>query len=256
MQQRIGSHIGCAPRCRKALPCRLGAVLAAGLGALALLAPAADAKKPPRAKFKLSVNGSQTTTFSKSEPDCVGSGQEQVSFATAQPIRVTVVRVKAEGKTAPFFNFGPVPANGFGDPTFDVNAVVHRTQAWTATAGCTFEGTGSCDATAEAGWQLRIFGDFFENNTVVIEDAESGEDPLSQSCREPEALGTYFPRLLSFDRVANEYLVKGPLKEKTLFRKKGKRKLISNGHGSEHVDFFGETTDTSTSWTVELKRIG
>jgi hypothetical protein len=189
-------------------------------------------------------------------------GREEVSFATAQPIKVTVVKVKAEGQTAPFFNFGAVPPNGFGDPTFDVDAVVHRTQNWAATAECTSLDTRSCEATAPAGWQLRIFGDFFEANTVVIEDAGSGEDPLAGSCPEPEALGTYFPRLLSFDEVAGEYLVKGPLSTKALFkkkRKKGKKpkkKLTSNGQGSQHVDFFDETTDTSTNWTVTLKRIG
>jgi hypothetical protein len=236
-------------------------VLAAVVAGLALLAPAAPAKKLPKAKFELSVTGSQTTTFSKNEPNCAGSGREEVSFATAQPIKVTVVKVKAEGQTAPFFNFGAVPPNGFGDPTFDVDAVVHRTQNWTATAECTFLDTRSCDATAQVGWQLRIFGDFLEANTVVIEDAGSGPDPLAGTCPEPEAFGTYFPRLLSYDEVAGEYLVKGPLSTKALFKKKkgkkgkGKRKLTSNGQGSEHVDFFDETTDTNTAWTVTLRRM-
>jgi hypothetical protein len=243
---------------------RIGAALAAVLGALALLAPAAPAKKLPKAKFELSVTGSQTTSFSKNEPNCVGSGREEVSFATPQPIKVTVVKVKAEGQTAPFFNFGPVPPNGFGDPTFDVNAVVHRAQNWTATAECTFLDMRSCDTSAPAAWQLRIFGDFFEANTVVIEDAGSGEDPLAGSCPEPEALGTYFPRLLSYDEVAREYLVKGPLSTKALFRKKkgkkgkkgkGKKQFTSHGQGSQHVDFFDEITDTNTNWTVTLKRI-
>jgi hypothetical protein len=235
---------------------RLGAMLAAVLGALALLAPATQAKKLPKAQFKLSVNGSQTTTFGKSEPSCAGSGKEEVSFATAQPIKVTVVRVKAHGQTAPWFNFGAVPPNGFGDPTLDVNAVVHRTQNWTATEECTFLGTGSCEATAPVGWQLRIFGDFIEANTVVIEDAGRGEDPFAEGCREPEALGTYFPRLLSYDEVAGVYVVKGPLSTKALFKKKGKKKLTSNGQGSQHIDFFDENTDTRTDWTVTLKRIG
>ena len=44
-------------------------------------------------------------------------------------------------------------------------------------------------------------------------DAQAG-------CPEPEALGTYFPRLLSFDKVAREYLVKGPLSTKALFKKR------------------------------------
>jgi hypothetical protein len=231
------------------------AVLALVLGAVLLLAPATAAKKKlPRASFLLSVNGSQTTTFSKNEPDCVGSGQEEVSFATPQPLKVTAVLVKAEGSKAPSFNFGKVPPNGFGNPTFDVNAVVHRVQTWTATDGCTFASTQSCDATAETGWQLRIFGEFFEENTVVIEDAQTGEDPLEGVCRRPEALGTYFPTLLSFDRVAQQYLVKGPLSEKALFKKKN-NELTSNGQGGDQVNFFGESSSTSTSWTVELKRL-
>jgi hypothetical protein len=234
--------------------------LTATLGALALLAPAEPAEaKLRKAKFKLSVNGAQTTTFDKNETDCAGSGKEEVTFATPQPIKVTAALVKAEGSKAPFFNFGQVPPNGFGDPTFDVNATVHRVQTWTATAGCVFEDTGSCQGTAQAGWRLNIFGDFFEKNTIVIEDAGVGGDPLAESCPQPETtLGTYFPVLLSYDPVANRYLVKGKLSTKALFKKKKKKRkkrLNTTGQGSEQTNFFEETTNTSTNWTVELKRV-
>lgn len=255
---RLLRRVESAPRRHNARPAypRLGAVLVAALGTLALLAPTAEAKELPKAKFKLSVNGSQTTTFSNSDSKCAGSGSEDVTFATAQPIKVTVVLVKAHGQSGPAFNFGKVPSNGFGDPSFDVNAVVHRAQNWTATTGCTFEATGSCEATAQTGWELSIFASFEEANTIVIENAQSGgDDPLAESCRRPEALGTYFPQLLSYDEVARRYLVIGSLSTRALFRE-GKKRLTSNANGSDHVDFFSESTDTTTSWTVTLERIG
>ncbi len=236
---------------------RLGAAFVAALGALALLPPTTLAKKLPRAKFKLSVSGTQKTTFSNRDPGCNGSGEENVSFATPSPLKVTVVLVKAEGERAPTFNFGKVPSNGFGDSIFAVNATVHRAQTWTATAGCTFADTRSCEATAHPAWRLSIFGTFAEDNTIGIEDDPFGgnqDDPLAGSCPEPEAFGSYYPVLLSYDPAANEYLVKGALAEKKILKKK-KKKLTSNGQGTAHVELFDETSDTTTKWTVALKRL-
>jgi hypothetical protein len=229
------------------------------LALFALLAPAAAAKeKSSQAKFEFSVSGSQTTIFSRDDPGCAGSGSEEVTFATATPLRVTAVRLKQ----GPFFNFGlgetPTNANVSLQP-FNVGAVVHRTLSWTSTENCIFESTRSCDATLETSWQLNIWSTPFEDNTVQLLPAdESADDPFSGSCPHGDARGIWFPYLPYYDPVTYQPLVKGPLSEKALFpKKKGKKQkeLTSEGQGSYTSSLFGSSSTTTTNWTVELKRI-
>ena len=158
-----------------------------------------------------------------------------------------------------------MPPDGFGDSAFVVNATVHRAQTWTSTSGCELSAdTRNCDVTAQAGWRLSIQPNFFEHNVVGIATDLGGDvqqDPLEDRC--PATLtaqvnGSYFPNLLSYDNN-DEQVVKGSLSEKKLLfkKKKKKKKLTSHAQGSAHVDFLdldGETSDTTTDWTVELKR--
>jgi hypothetical protein len=237
---------------------RLLVGLAAGIVGLAVLAPAAPAKKPskraPQARFLLSVSGSQTTTFNRDlPPDCVGSSREDITFATPSPVKVTVVIGHGEGASAPVFNVGKVPPNGFGDQLFTVNAKVHRAQTYTSSSGCrVYDYTGNCDVTAQAGWPLNLLGSFTADNVVglVTDDAAQGVDALEQSCPTPVygygGLLPFFPRL---------HGGRGYLPEKLLFKAK-RKKVTSHGGGSAHGDpIFGDSFDTTSDWTVELTRL-
>jgi hypothetical protein len=245
------------------------------LGALALLAPAALAKgKNPRAKFKLTASGSQTTTFTEDSPPietfpgCHGSGEEDITFATAQPLKVKVRLVEGPGGfKRPTFTFPKQVRK-----TLPVDAVIHRTQNWTQSPACPAK---TCEGgPAPVGWRLLLLGAHDAKNTVAIEDDDdpqnpSGSDPIRATCPPPPAGGTYFPTLLSRNagvgvgadpEGTGDLLVKGALSNKALFKKK-KKELTSDGQGNQRVDFSGETwggsgtANTSTSWTLDLKRI-
>ncbi len=233
-------------------------VLALALGALVLLPASAPASKFPRARFKLSVSGSQTTTFSENDLNCVGSGQEEITFATPNPLPVTVIPAKANGTGTPLLDFGKAPKSGYGgDSSFNVSATVHRAQTWTDTGLCT-EGTHNCDATAQTGWRLLVFMLATKRNTVSIEDDpfldNAQPDPLAAGCFVPSVVGSYFPTLFCYVPNGNVEQVTAPLSAAGLFNK-NKQKLASHGQGSDHHDIFGDTSDTTTDWTVHLNRI-
>jgi hypothetical protein len=239
------------------------------------VAKAAGKKKAKEAKFKLSLQGEQASTW-RSDGDwehswgerysCHREESERVSFATPRPLKVTVKTPKKEI----WFAFGPGGLNGWGDPTFQVQADVERRVVKTGPEDCfraseSHAETLNCSPSARGlDWWLLIRGSRVKKAIVPLSDSRDQADPFPD-CPADELADTrkLFPEMLLVDwgPWSWERNFAAKVSPRKLFNRKVKRITLraSDEEIDDSIDWGQDNPRVigteRLSYTVSLKRI-
>src|SRR4051794_1911614 len=238
------------------------------LTVFALAAPA-QAARTPKATFRVSLEGTQTTTWTEEgfEPMSYGdqecgiarkrSGSERVTFSTAAPLTARIEQRRYHRHPIPRIRFAS------GDESFPVQARVERSAEYKDVDTCTGQALApdppyDC-GTRTVDWWVFVAPEYLKRDHVWVGDdyrRQDQNDPF-QAC--PFA-GTGFPKMLESRDVPNSggrlELIDAPLSTRKLF-KGGPKSLSIRGHGSEKDSDMDEGVHSLTTldWHVTLRRI-
>jgi hypothetical protein len=240
--------------------------LLAAVASLALVSTA-DARSA-KAKFRVSLDGVQTTTWSEdavvgsgSGPGCdirrKGTGSERVTFATSSPITARMERRRYHGKPIPRIRFAS------GDEAFKVAATIdRRADVQPDTDSCTGETSPSGQSpdcgTRTADWWIFVAPVYLHRDHVWVgSDYRKSQDDPFQSC---EHFGPGFPEMSQFRDIpgtdGRRELIDAPLSTRKLFDRHVKH-LSVTGHGSlTDADDTPEVHSlTELTWHVTFERL-
>jgi hypothetical protein len=235
--------------------------------------------EPKKATFKLSLHGEQAFATSgdyvhEAEPypgdysyTCHNETSEDVSFATPQPLKVTVTRRRYSGHPRDYilwFAFGPggplqglgFEESGWGDPTLEVEADVERHVVHTGPEVCFFHtvyGPEDCTRSGQGlDWWLALTGRPGLNPNAG--GIELFDDPTrDQPDPFPDCPGALFPDMaLSLDPWGSLLKSGAQVSPGKLFNPQVKRITISP---SELKEDSSATYTERLSYTVSLKRV-
>jgi hypothetical protein len=242
----------------------------AAASAVVLMAIAAPAQaSTPKATFRVSLEGTQTNTWSEEgfepisqgEQDCgiarKRSGSERITFSTSAPLTARMERRKFHRKPIPRIRFAS------GDESFKVPAHVVRSAENHDTDTCTGQEIPPADpydcGTRTLDWRVFIAPVYLHRDHIWVGDDyrdQDQNDPF-QSC--PYS-GTEFPKMLEFRDIPGPEgrleLIDSPLSTSKLF-KRGVKHLEVRGHGSERDSDLepGVHSLTTLDWHVTLDRV-
>lgn len=246
------------PRGRKA------AAVATCVALLAGVAGPARAKAPKPAKFRLTVSGTQTSSWSRDslyvtdgDRQCGArtrrSGSEQVSFRTVRPLSVRVSPYRYGGLTVPRFSF----SRGRRSQSFRLAATVDRAIGDTSVDTCTGAplppDTPYQCGRRTAGWLLTLASNYARAAAIWLgHDARGdGPDPFPD-CVSSGPFG--WPVLQDHDPRGTRTWA-GSVPTGRFFSSRARRIVVRARHGGKSGDPSHPNDAVVTSWTLVFVRV-